>query len=219
MLETPRLLAFARPTALTSSRAKAGSFALREGAGFEVLDWQAAPEETLDDYERLFTRLWRRRRQSVELILSDGAPAVLSAAQMVYPRAAHPLCLTSRLRHLETLTPRLAWFEQRKFRQDFWCILDAENELQARRWAGRVCARWRWAAPEMVEKFQAELPQVLVFFRFPALWRHRLRTTNLGEGWFRHLRRNLSRFPGRRNGEHSKHMRGCFLLAAEQMHR
>jgi len=69
------------------------------------------------------------------MILSDGAPAVLSAAQMAYPRAAHPLCLTSRFCHLETLTPRLAWFERRKFRQDFWCILDAENELQARRLA------------------------------------------------------------------------------------
>jgi len=28
--------------------------------------------------------------------------------------------------------------------------------------------------------------QVLAFFAFPAPWRHRLRTTNLGEGWFKH---------------------------------
>ena len=73
-----------------------------------------------------------------------------------------------------------------------------------REWARRFCARWRWSAPEMVEKFQAELEGVLAFFAFPAYWRHRLRTTNLGEGWFKHLRRYLSRFPGCRNAKHSE---------------
>jgi transposase-like protein len=74
-------------------------------------------------------------------------------------------------------------------------------------------------APEMVEKFQFELEPVLAFFNFPAPWRHRLRTTNLGEGWFKHLRRYLSRFPGCRNAQHSEQVLGCFLLAAESMHR
>jgi hypothetical protein len=65
----------------------------------------------------------------------------------------------------------------------------------------------------------AELNQVLAFFVFPAPWLQRLRTTNLGQGWFRHLRRYLSRFPGCRNAEHSEQVLGSFLLAAEQMRR
>jgi len=192
---------------------------VRDGGAFEVLDWQAAPEETTDDYERLFTRLWKRGLHSVEFIVSDGEPAVRSAAQIVYPGARQQLCLAHWFRNLEKLTPGLRWFQRRKFRREFWWIWEAENERQARHWALRFCARWRWAAPEMVEKFQTELPHVLAFFAFPARWRHRLRTTNLGEGWFRHLRRYLSRFPGCRNGAHSEQVLGCFLLAAEQMHR
>jgi len=70
----------------------------------------------------------------------------------------------------------------------------------------------------MVKEFQVELLQVLASFAFPAPWRHRLRTTNLGEGWFRRLRRCLSRFPGCRNAEHSEQVLGCFLLGAEQIH-
>jgi transposase-like protein len=70
----------------------------------------------------------------------------------------------------------------------------------------------------MVQEFQVEPLQVLAFFAFPAPWRHRLRSTNLGEGWFRHLRRCLSRIPGSRNAEHSEQILGCFLLGAEQMH-
>ncbi|MGB8493543.1 MAG: transposase [Candidatus Acidiferrum sp.] len=192
---------------------------VREGGGFDVLDWQGAFAETSEDYEALFTQLWRRGLESVELIVSDGLSAVVSAAQTVYPAARHQLCLAHWFRNLEALTPRFPWFQRRKFRREFWWIWDAEDEAQAREGARRFCARWRCAAPEMVQKFQAELHQVLAFFAFPAPWRHRLRTTNLGEGWFKHLRRYLSRFPGCRNAEHSEQVLGCFLLAAEQMHR
>jgi transposase-like protein len=138
---------------------------------------------------------------------------------MVYPSARHQLCLAHWFRHLEALTPPLAWFQRRKLRREFWWIWEADSEGQALQWARRFCARWRWVAPEMVEKFQQELTRVLAFLAFPALWRHRLRTTNLGEGWFRHLRRYLSRFPGCRDAQHSEQVLGCFLLAAEQMHR
>jgi transposase-like protein len=192
---------------------------VREGGGFEVLDWRAASAETTEDYEELLTRLWKRGLEKVELIVSDGLTAIVGAAQMVYPTARHQRCLAHWFRNLEALTPRLAWRQRRKIRREFWWIWDAENQAQARDWARRFCARWRWAAPEMVEKFQFELEEVLAFFNFPAQWRHRLRTTNLGEGWFKHLRRYLSRFPGCRNAEHSEQVLGCFLLAAESMHR
>lgn len=192
---------------------------VREGGDFEVLDWRAASAETTEDYEELLTRLWKRGLETVELIVSDGLTAIVGAAQTVYPAARHQRCLAHWFRNLEALTPRWAWFQRRKFRREFWWIWDAENEAQARDWVRRFCARWRWAAPEMVEKFQFELEEVLAFFAFPAHWRHRLRTTNLGEGWFKHLRRYLSRFPGCRNAEHSEQVLGCFLLAAESMHR
>ncbi len=192
---------------------------VREGGGFDVLDWRGASAETTADYEELLTRLWQRGLQAVELIVSDGAEAILAAAQTVYPTARHQLCLAHWFRNLEALTPRFPWGQRRKFRREFWWIWDAENQAQARDWARRFWARWRWAAPEMVEKFQTEFERVLAFFAFPAAWRHRLRTTNLGEGWFKHLRRYLSRFPGCRNADHSEQVLGCFLLAAEQMHR
>lgn len=192
---------------------------VREGGGFDVLGWRAAAAESSEDYEALLTHLWRRGLERVELIVSDGLTAILSAAQMVYPAARHQRCLAHWFRNLEALTPRWAWFERRKFRREFWWIWEAEDQAQARDWARRFCTRWRWAAPEMVEKFQFELEEVLAFFAFPAPWRHRLRTTNLGEGWFKHLRRYLSRFPGCQNAEHSEQVLGCFLLAAEEMHR
>lgn len=156
--------------------------------------------------------------EHVELIVSDGAEAIVSAAAIVYPAARHQLCLAHWFRNLEALTPRLGRAQRRKFRREFWWLWEADDQGQARDWARRFCARWRFWAPEMVEKFGTELPRVLAFFVFPASWRHRLRTTNLGEGWFRHLRRYLSRFPGCRDAAHSEQVLGCFLLAAESAH-
>jgi transposase-like protein len=191
---------------------------VREGGGFEVLEWMAAAAETSQAYEELFTRLWRRGLEQVESVISDGAEGAASAAALVYPAAAHQLCLAHWFRNLEGLTPPLQWWQRKKFRREFWWIFEAEQETQLRKWAGSFARRWRFWAPEMVQKFQEELPGVLAYLRFPRYWRHRLRTTNLAEGFFRHLRRYLRRFPGCVDAVHSEQVLGCYLLAAERMH-
>jgi putative transposase len=191
---------------------------VRGDGKFQVLDWLAAPSETAEAYERLFLRLFQRGLDEVALIVSDGADAITAAAAMAYPRAAHQLCLAHWFRLLEDLTPPLDQARRRKFRREFWWIWEAEDETQLRRWAASFCRRWRFWAPQMVEKFRAELHRVLAYLRWPARWRHRVRTTNLAEGFFRHLRRYLGRFPGCVDPAHSEQVLGCFILACEQAH-
>jgi len=191
---------------------------VRGNGSFVVLDWLAAPDETTAAYEALFTRLWQRGLQALELIVSDGEAAVTSALATVYPAAQHQLCLAHWFRNLEALTPPLPWPQRRQFRREFWHLWDALDPRELRGWARRFCARWRGHAPQMVEKFRDQLHRVLAYLRFPARWRHRLRTSNLAEGFFRHLRRYLGRFPGCLDAAHSEQVLGCFLLAAERMH-
>jgi len=192
---------------------------VREGGGFDVLDWRGAFAETTEDYEELLTQLWRRGLESVELIVSDGLPAVVSAAQTVYPAARHQLCLAHWFRHLEALTPRFPWFQRRKFRREFWWIWDAENEVQARQWARRFCARWRCAAPEMVQKVSGGTASGVGLLRFPSTVVTPLAHHQSGRGLVQTLTPLLEPLPGCRNAEHSEQVLGCFLLAAEQMHR
>lgn len=101
---------------------------------------------------------------------------------MVYPPAAHQLCLAHWFRLLEDLTPALDAARRRKFRREFWWPWEAEDESQWCRWAASFCRRWRFWAPQMVDKFKTELHRVLAYLRWPARWRHRLRTTNLSVG-------------------------------------
>lgn len=65
-------------------------------------------------------------------------------------------------------------------------IVVALDEL--RRWAASFGRRWQFWAPHMVQKFKAGLERVLASLRWPVRWRHRRRTTNRGEGFFRHRR-------------------------------
>lgn len=191
---------------------------VRPNGTFQVLDWRAAPAETTEGYTELFTSLWQRGLDLVQLIVSDGAEAIASAAAIVYPTASHQLCLAHWFRNLEALTPPLDAARRRKFRREFWWIWEADDERQLRLWAASFCRRWRFWAPDMVDKFKSQLHRVLAFLRWPAAWRHRLRTTNLAEGFFRHLRRYLGRFPGCTDAAHSEQVLGCYLLACEQTH-
>ncbi len=179
---------------------------------------RAARSETAEVYERLFLRLFRRGLDEVARMVSDGAEAITAAGAMVYPSAAHQLCLAPWFRLWEDLTPPLDQARRRKFRRQFGGIWEADDASQLRRWAASFCRRWRFWAPRRVEKFQAELDRVVAYLRWPARWRHRLSTTNLAAGFFRHLRRYLGRFPGCVDPAHSEQVLGCFILACEQAH-
>jgi len=143
---------------------------VREGGGFDVLDWRGAFAETTEDYEELLTQLWRRGLESVELIVSDGLPAVVSAAQTVYPAARHQLCLAHWFRHLEALTPRFPWFQRASSAGSSGGSGMRRTKCKRASGPGDFVPSWRCAAPEMVQKFQAERHQVLAFFAFPAPW-------------------------------------------------
>ncbi len=58
----------------------------------------------------------------MDLIVSDGAEAITSAAAMVYPGTAHQLCLALWFRLLEDRTPALDAARRRKFRREFWWL-------------------------------------------------------------------------------------------------
>ena len=113
---------------------------------------------------------------------------------------------------LEDLPPALQASRRGKFRREFWWLWEADDERQLQSWAASFCRRWRFWAPPRLEEFKAELPRVLACLRWRARWRHRLRTPNLAEGFFRHL----GRFPGCVDAAHNEQVLGCYVLAGEQ---
>ena len=174
---------------------------------FEVLDWEAGYSESAELYERLFTRLWERGLKSPRLLVADGSGAVSSAKEMVYPDARFQLCLwhwwRSLKRHVTTA-------QQRRFSRDFWGLDRSEVMARARRFK----RRWKRIDPMIVHSFEERYSDTLGHLEFPAAWRHRVRTVNLAEGFFRNFRRFFNRFPGFQDAGHLSRVMGLYLLGA-----
>jgi len=72
---------------------------------------------------------------------------------------------------------------------------------------GRFCARWRCAARRWSRSFRRNGIRCWAF-SLSSTVATPLAHHQSGRGWFKHLRRYLSRFPGCRNAEHSEQVLG-----------
>ncbi len=195
-----------------------GDAALAIGIGvrwdgtFEVLDWEAGASESAELYEALFTRLWERGLKELELIVGDAAASIESAKEMVYPSSFLQLCLWHWGR---TLRRHVGPDMRRRFSRDFWEVYNGLDIAEVEHRARLFCRRWQRRDPQIVERFRERYTETLGYLRFPAEWRHRVRTVNLAEGFFRNLRRYFNRFPGFQDPEHLSRVIGLYLLGAE----
>jgi len=68
----------------------------------------------------------------------------------------------------------------------------------------------------MVSIFEKHFPLTINYYSFRQQWRHRMRTTNLAESFFRNLWRFMGRFPAFQDEEHSSKVLGIYLLGIEK---
>lgn len=185
---------------------------VRWDGSFDALDWEAAESESGEVLERLFGRLYDRGLIKPSLLVGDGAGAVRSAKEMVYPAAEFQLCLWHWSR---TLKGHVSPSERIRFSRDFWEVYNALDRAELGVRVRRFKRYWRRRAPEAVRLFEARYPETVGFMMFPERWRHRVRTVNLAEGFFKNFRRFFNRFPGFKDEEHLSRAMGLYLLGAK----
>lgn len=179
---------------------------------FDVLDWQAGQSESAALLQTLLHRLYQRGLKSLRLLVGDGAGALKAAQEIVYPAADFQRCLW----HLgRTLRGGLPMDSQERFRRDFWEVYNGLDRREVRSRARRFVRRWEEVCPRSTAAFQAHFEQTLGYLPFPRAWRHRVRTVNLAEGFFRNFRRFFNRFPGFQDEEHLSRSMGLYLLGAK----
>lgn len=179
---------------------------------FDVLDWEAGRSESSALLEALLDRLYRRGLTGLKLLVGDGAGALRSAQEIVYPESDFQLCLWHLGRTLRGGLPRE---QQRHFTRDYWEVYDGLDRREVRTRARRLVRRWAPIAPGSAETFRAHFDRTLGYLQFPPEWRHRVRTVNLAEGFFRNFRRFFNRFPGFQDEAHLSRTMGLYLLGAK----
>jgi transposase-like protein len=182
---------------------------VRRDGSFDALDWESGHSESAELLSRLLTRLNQRGLRDIRTIVGDGAGALQAARQMVYPQADFQLCLW----HLgRTLRRGLALENQERFRRDYWEVYNGLDRREVRRRARRFIRRYEPICPHAIETYQTHFEHTMAYLQFPAQWRHRVRTVNLAEGFFRNFRRFFNRFPGFQDEEHLSRSMGVYML-------
>lgn len=153
----------------------------------------------------LHDMITRGLRQPV-LVVTDGAPGLISAIEQVFDRALRQRCLIHRARN--TLA-KVSKGDQDEVKADYWGIFDDieqpegdEAIAEANRRAEEFSAKWRAHYPGAVACVTDDLPSLTVHLRFPVKHRNRIRHTNLIERTFGEAKRR-TKVIGRLPGEHS----------------
>jgi putative transposase len=140
------------------------------------------------------------------LVITDGAPGLVGAVELVLPNSLRQRCLIHRCRNLLARVPKHA---QEEVKAAFWAIfddIDAEPGeaavAQARQRAHAFADRYDKRYPTAVECLLETLPELTCFLRFPREHWARIRHTNLIERTFGETRRRtkvIGRLPGERS--------------------
>ena len=154
--------------------------------------------EAKEDWLELGRDLIARGLAAPRLVVTDGAPGLISAAEEIWPRADRQHCAVHRLRNLQAKLPKS---DHDRIRFNYWSALseatgvnDGKLRLQV------LISELEHAGYDAAARCLADdLDALLVHLRYPLRHRERWRSTNLLERSLGEVRRRtkvMGRFPG-----------------------
>jgi putative transposase len=134
----------------------------------------------------------RRGLNDPLLVTSDGAPGIIKAIEICFPRAARQRCLAHRMRNLAAKVPEDVW---PKFKVRAQAAYQAPSRAIARELAAGIVADYGRKYDSAVACFIDDFEACIAHLRFPVTHRRAIRTTNLLERLFVEERRVLKIIP------------------------
>jgi transposase-like protein len=167
----------------------------------------AAAAESTDAWHDFLTDLTARGLRPPLLIVSDGAPGLISAAEQVFPRSLRQRCLIHRARNV---VAKVSADDQAEVKADYWKVFDI-SELGENVKVGQglvdlvqqridaFAERWNRRYPAAVKCLLTDRASLTPYLRFPLEHHKRIRHSNFIERTFGETRRRvkvIGRFPG-----------------------
>ena len=161
--------------------------------------------ESADAWHGFLTDLKERGLASPLLIISDGAPGLISAIEQAYPKALRQRCVIHRARNVLAKIPAGM---QAEVKDAYWKIFDTGElktppgpklvELIDAR-ISEMAARYGPTYPAAMKCLTTDRGGLTAYLRFPAEHHHRIRHSNFIERTFGETRRRtkvIGRLPG-----------------------
>jgi transposase-like protein len=156
--------------------------------------------ESREDWLDLGRDLTRRGLRSPWLVVTDGAPGLISAVEEVWPQADRGRCTVHKLRNVLAKLPLRHTEQREQLKRAYWAALEeatdpADAERRLRTIVGDLERRYPSAAACLAD----DLPALCVHLRYLPRLRKRFRSSNLLERSLEEVRRRtkvIGRFPG-----------------------
>ena len=186
----------------------------RSSRGRVLLHMMAGSKEDAETVTAFFEDMKRRGLNDPLLVTSDGAPGIVKAIEICFPRAARQRCLAHRMRNLAAKVPEDVWPD---FKVRAQAAYQAPSRAIARELAAGVVADYGRKYDNAVACFMDDFEACIAHLRFPVTHRRAIRTTNLLERLFVEERRRLKIIPNA-FGERAvlKLMFGALIRASER---
>ena len=139
-----------------------------------------------------FEDLKRRGLADPLLVVTDGAPGLIRAAETCFPRALRQRCLVHRMRNLRSKAPETQWPEIALRARGCY---EAASPALAAVLRDDFVAAYERGLPAVVQCFLDDFEACIAHLRFPLRHRRVIRTTNLLERLFLEERRRTKIIP------------------------
>ncbi len=167
---------------------------------------ESGSSESHDAWAGCFRGLKARGLRDPVLLVSDGGPGLIGAAELVFDKSLRQRCLLHRARNLLAKVPAHA---HAKVKAEFWAIFDdlkaSPGEAavaEATRRARGFAVKWRTLYPAAVDCLEGDFAHLVTYLRFPREHWGRIRHSNFIERTFGETRRRvkvIGRLPGERS--------------------
>ena len=161
--------------------------------------------ESADAWGDFLADLKDRGLPSPLLVISDGAPGLITAIEQAFPKALRQRCLVHRCRNVLAKVPAGI---QAEIKDAYWALFDTEGltttpgprlaELAGHR-ITEMAGRYAPTYPAAMKCLLADREGLTAYLRFPAEHHHRIRHSNFIERTFGETRRRtkvIGRLPG-----------------------
>ncbi|MGH6874043.1 MAG: IS256 family transposase [Aestuariivirgaceae bacterium] len=181
-----------------------------------LLHLMAGSKEDTETVTAFFEDMKLRGLNDPLLVVSDGAPGIIKAIEVCFPRSARQRCLAHRMRNLAVKVPEDLWPE---FKARAQAAYQAPSRAIARELAKGIEIDYGRELVTAVTCFMDDFEACIAHLRFPVTHRRAIRTTNLLERLFVEERRRLKIIPNA-FGEKAvlKLMFGAMIRASERWH-
>lgn len=149
-------------------------------------------KESYDCWLEFLRDMVRRGLPTPLSITTDGAPGLIKAVEVMWPKSLRIRCWAHKMRNIQAKVPDDLWRELKGYLE---AVRDAPNYDEGKKRAEEVIAAYQRSYPSAMASFSDDLEASLAHLKLPAAHRKYVRTTNLIERSFEEERRRSKVIP------------------------